>query len=382
MKVKFLDLKAQYDSVRSDIDAAIQRTIDNCSFIGGPDMAAFEAEFADFQAADHCVGVANGTDAIEIAIEALQVAPGSEIIVPANSFIASSEAVTRAGHSVVFCEPRCDDYTIDIDDLANRITPRTAAIIAVHLYGNPCDMAALRALAERNSIYVIEDAAQAHGAEFDGRRVGAIGDIGTFSFFPGKNLGAYGDAGAIVTNNSELAKRCRMIANHGRIDKYNHQFEGRNSRLDGLQAAILRVKLSSLDGWTARRNEIATRYRERLGAVSGLILPGANVNARHAYHLFVIRTKRRDELKSFLAERDIETGVHYPIALPDLPAYAHLRQSDMPKRASEMAEELLSLPIGEHLSDEQVDFVAESISDFFVEGRGARPHIVAERMAG
>lgn len=381
MKVKFLDLKAQYDSIRSDIDAAVARILDNCSFIGGPDVAGFEAEFAEFQHAEHCVGVANGTDAIEIAIEALQLERGSEILVPANSFIASSEAVSRGGHSVVFCEPTADQYTIDPEDVARRITERTAAIIGVHLYGNPCDMTALRTLADRHRLAIIEDAAQAHGAEWQGRRVGAIGDIGTFSFYPGKNLGAYGDAGAIVTNNSDLAKRCRMIANHGRIEKYNHLFEGRNSRLDGLQAAVLRVKLRSLDSWVSRRNEIAFRYRAQLGDVTELVLPGAVANARHAYHLFVVRTPRRDELKSFLAEQGIETGIHYPIALPDLPAYQHMRDSRTPQRASELAPQLLSLPIGEHLSDEQVDYVCAAVRAFFHEGVAASTDAIAHSVA-
>lgn len=363
--IKFLDLNAQYRSIRSDIDAAIARTIASSAYVGGPDLTAFEAEFGAFQNAEHCVGVANGTDAIEIALEALDLPHGSEIIVPANSFIASSEAVTRSGHKVVFCEPDERTATIDVADAASRITPRTRAILCVHLYGQPCDLEGLLGLARRHDLKLIEDAAQAHGAEYRGRRVGAIGDVGTFSFYPGKNLGAYGDGGAIVTNDGELARRCRMIANHGRIDKYDHQFEGRNSRLDGMQAAILRAKLTHLDGWVARRNAIARRYFDGLQAIEGLSLPVVGNSVRHAFHLFVIRCAERDSLKEHLRQRGIETGIHYPIALPDLEAYAHRRSTDTPTRASRIAPTLLSLPMGEHLGDGDIDTVIAAIRDFF-----------------
>lgn len=363
--VRFLDLHAQYRSIQGDIDAAIARTIAQSSFIGGPDLPAFEAEFAAFQSAAHCVGVGNGTDAIEIALEALALPRGAEVIVPANTFIATSEAVTRSGYQVVFCEADSRIYTIDVEDVAKRITSKTAAILCVHLYGQPCDMDGLLELARTHGLKVIEDAAQAHGAEHKGRRIGAIGDVGTFSFYPGKNLGAYGDAGAIVTNDSALASRCRMIANHGRIDKYDHQFEGRNSRLDGLQAAILRAKLPHLDGWIDRRNAIARRYLDELHGVGGLILPTIGNDVRHAFHLFVVRCRERDRLKAHLRDDGIEAGIHYPIALPDLAAYAHLRGSDTPTRASAVAPTLLSLPMGEHLSDDDVDAVVASTRRFF-----------------
>lgn len=362
--VKFLDLGSQYRSIRSDIDAAISRTIEASSFIGGPDLRAFEPAFAAFQQSANCIGVGNGTDAIEIAIEALDLPPGSEIIVPANSFIASSEAVTRSGHRVVFCEHDPQTYTIDSADVARRITPRTAAIIAVHLYGQPCDMDALRALADQHGLRIIEDGAQAHGAEYRGRRVGAIGDIGTFSFYPGKNLGAYGDGGAIVTDNAALARRCRMIANHGRIAKYDHEFEGRNSRLDGMQAAILNAKLPQLNGWIERRNAVARRYLAELADVPDLVLPVTAPAVRHAYHLFVVRHPRRDALQAHLRERDVETGIHYPIALPDLDAYRAYRTPQTPTLASTTAATLLSLPMGEHLEDGDVDAVIAAVKSF------------------
>lgn len=362
--VKFLDLVSQYHSIKDDIDAAIERVISTSSFIGGPDLKAFENEFAAFQSAEHCVGVANGTDAIEIAIEALALPPGSEILVPANSFIASSEAVTRTGHRVVFCEADPVTYTIDVADAAARITKNTAAIIAVHLYGHPCDMSALLGLAQQHGLKIIEDCAQAHGAEFDGRRIGAIGDIGAFSFYPGKNLGAYGDGGAILTNNADLAKKSRMIANHGRIDKYDHVFEGRNSRLDGLQAAILRAKLPHLDGWIDKRNAVAARYLAGLADLPWLTLPTISEGIRHAFHLFVVRTDYRDELQAWLKSNDVESGVHYPIALPDLAAYEYLRTVDTPTGASKLAPTLLSLPMGEHLVEKDVDAVISAVRAF------------------
>ena len=230
--VKFLDLKSQYDSIKDEIDEAIKNVISETAFIGGKYVEQFEKEFAEFCQAKYCQGVANGTDALEIVIEALDLPKGSEIIVPANSFIASSESVTRSGHKVVFCDCDESNYTISIPSLKSKITPNTKAIIAVHLYGHPCDMDEILAIAKEHNLKVIEDCAQSHGAEYKGKRVGAIGDAGTFSFYPGKNLGAYGDGGAIVTNDKELATKCKMIANHGRIEKYNHEFEGRNSRLD------------------------------------------------------------------------------------------------------------------------------------------------------
>lgn len=365
MTIKFLDLHKQYLAIQPEIDAAIRSVIEQSAFIGGKVVKDFEAGFAEFQQADHCVGVANGTDALEIAIEALSLPPASEIIVPANSFIASAEAVTRSGHRVVFADIDPQSYTISLQDVERRIGSKTKAIIAVHLYGHPCDMDGLRELAEKHDLKIIEDCAQAHGAEYKGRRVGALGHVGAFSFYPGKNLGAYGDAGAILTNDDDLAVRCRMIANHGRIDKYNHMMEGRNSRMDGLQAAILGVKLKHLDRWIERRNAITQSYLSGLHNVAGIVLPTISPEVRHAFHLFAIKTDRRDELKQFLAEREIETGIHYPIALPKLKAYAYLNQAEEPMVANKMDRQLLSLPIGEHLSDAGVETVVAAVHSFF-----------------
>lgn len=363
--IKFLDLSAQYQTIKKDIDQAIQNVIQESAFIGGRHVAQFENEFAGYVDAGYCIGVGNGTDALEIAIEALDLPPGSEIIIPANSFIASSESVTRCGYKPVFCDINETDYTLDINDVKSRITDKTSAVIAVHLYGHPCDMDPLLDLAREHGLRIIEDCAQAHGAEYKGRRIGAIGDIGAFSFYPGKNLGAYGDAGAIVTNNEALALRCRMIANHGRKEKYDHLFEGRNSRLDGLQAAVLSVKLKHLDDWIAIRRKCADVYRKYLTGVDELHLPAEQPWSRHAYHLFVIRTKERDALRDLLRNGAVETGIHYPVALPGLEAYRNHFQHNESMRATRYSETLLSLPIGEHLSSDDVTYVSEWVIKFF-----------------
>ncbi|TLU81973.1 MAG: DegT/DnrJ/EryC1/StrS family aminotransferase [Chlorobium sp.] len=366
MMIKFVDLYHQYQTIKTEIDGAILTTIEQSAFIGGASVKSFEAAFADYQQAAHCVGVANGTDALEIAIEALGFPSGSEIIVPANSFISSAEAVTRCGHRVVFADINPATYTLNLLDVEKRITNNTKAIIAVHLYGHPCDIDGLKVMAAAHNLKLIEDCAQAHGGEYKGRRVGALGDIGAFSFYPGKNLGAYGDGGAIMTNDYNLATRCRMIANHGRIDKYNHLIEGRNSRLDGLQAAILNVKLKHLDGWIDRRNALAQRYYTGLRGIKGLVLPVIDGDVRHAFHLFVVRLDNRNSLKDYLAERAIETGIHYPIALPKLAAYEYLGSKDI-NFANNIDATLLSLPMGEHVTDSDADNVINAIISFFRE---------------
>lgn len=363
--IKFLDLQAQYKTIKPEIDQAIKNVIEESAFIGGKYVAQFEKEFSAYVDAKYCVGVGNGTDALEIAIEGLNMPPSSEIIVPANSFIASSEAVTRQGHNVVFADADSDSYVISIDDVKKKITPKTKAIMAVHLYGHPCDMDALADVASTHGLYIIEDCAQAHGAEYKGKKVGSIGDVATFSFYPGKNLGAYGDGGAITTNDELLAKKCRMIANHGRIAKYDHEFEGRNSRLDGLQAAILSVKLQYLSAWTERRIEIANYYSVHLKDVKDIVLPIRQDWAKQVYHLFVIRTDRRDELKDYLADLGIQTGVHYPISLPKLKAYDYTNQSKESMFANISGSTLLSLPIGEHINEQELNQVVKAIKEVF-----------------
>ena len=362
--IKFLDLQKQYHGIKSEVDAAMKEVIENTAFIGGDQIKLLEKDFALFQNAVFCNGVANGTDALEIVLEAMNLPEGSEVIVPANSFISSAEAVTRVGLKVVFCDCNPDNYTICLDSLKEKITPNTSAIMAVHLYGHPADLGGLLEIAKQYDLKIVEDCAQAHGAEYKGQRIGAIGDAGTFSFYPGKNLGAYGDAGAIVTNDEALAVQCRMLANHGRIEKYNHRFEGRNSRIDNLQAAVLNVKLNYLESWTEQRIKIADYYLANLPESEALVLPKREQWARQVYHLFVVRTPFRDELKEFLKSKDIQSGIHYPIALPKLEAYHYLNQQDEDFFANNNDTKLLSLPIGEHLSLDEAEQVVQAVGEF------------------
>lgn len=361
MKVPFNDLAKQYNSIRSEIDEAIRNVIADSAFVGGRYTKEFEDSFAGYCGTENCVGVGNGTDAIYIALKALGIGPGDEVITVANSFIATSEAITLTGARVVFVDCDPDTYNIDVTKIAAAITKRTKAIVPVHLYGRPADMTSLMSIAKEHGLLVVEDAAQAHGSEIDGRKVGTFGQAACFSFYPGKNLGAYGDAGAIVTDDAELALRCRMIANHGRVQKYDHDFEGINSRLDGIQAAVLSVKLKYLDEWTEKRRRAAVLYEGHLKG-SGISYPVPDPGNRHVYHLYVVRVKDRDKVQALLSEAGISTGIHYPIALPDLEAYRYLGKSpgDYPV-ASRYAKEILSLPMFPELQEEEIQFVCERL---------------------
>ena len=322
--IKFNDLHKQYLSIKSEVDKAIASVINESAFIGGKYVTSFENSFGSYHDVDYCLGVANGTDALEIAIESFNLPQGSEVIVPANSFVSSAECVLRMGYKVIFCDVSPDNYTIDINDLSKRITTNTSLIIAVHLYGHPCDMDEIIKIAKNNNIRVIEDCAQAHGAKYKNKKIGSIGDLGCFSFYPGKNLGAYGDGGAILSNDSELINYCRKISNHGRLNKFDHDLVGRNSRLDGIQAAILDVKLKYLDEWTEIRNNVAIHYINNLSSCPHIILPKSNDNIYHSYHLFVIRHNNRDQLRSALLNNGIESGIHYPLAIPNLTAFKNI----------------------------------------------------------
>lgn len=360
MKIPLVDLRSQYLSIKNEIDEAIQGMINNTAFIGGTFVKTFEQHFSEYIGSKHCIGVGNGTDALFIALKVLGIGRGSEVITAANSFIATSEAVTMTGAKVVFVDCDKDTCTIDVNKIESCVTMKTRAIIPVHLYGQSADMDAITAIARKYNLFVIEDAAQAHGAKYKGRYVGTLGDCACFSFFPGKNLGAYGDAGAIVTGNDEIARKARMFANHGRIEKYKHEFEGVNSRLDGMQAAILDVKLKYLEVWTERRRKIAEAYNK---AFKGMfIIPAVFPDARHVYHLYVVRTKNRDGLVKYLGENGIGTGIHYPIPLPFLKAYRYLnhKPSDFPVAHSQCGE-LLSLPIYGDMTDEQVEYVIHTV---------------------
>lgn len=364
-KVPFLDLGRQYRGIRGELSKELRVLLNKGQFIGGPAVSNFEKSFSSFVGATHAVGVGNGTDALEIAIEALKLPKGSEILVPANSFISSAEAVTRTGHKVKFVDVDPSTYLIDFAKASQSVTPKTKAVITVHLYGNPVNAEKLSLFAKDYDLRVIEDCAQAHGAISGGQSVGSIGDIAAFSFYPGKNLGAYGDAGAVTTHSNELATTVRMIANHGRLEKYNHAFEGRNSRLDSLQAAVLSVKLKHIDSWTNTRITNAQIYMNQLREVGDLVLPVVEGTSRHVFHLFVVQTERRDELKEHLSRHGIETGIHYPLSLPQQPAYQKTIRHNTTPIADKLSSNILSLPVGEHLSPRQISYVIDSVKMFF-----------------
>lgn len=367
MNVPFVDLYAQYLAIQAEIDQAMQNVILDSAFIGGKYVKAFNRHFAEYLGVNHCIGVANGTDALAIALKALGVGPGDEVITVANSFIATSEAITQSGAKVVFVDCQDGSLLLDPTKLEEKISSKTRAIIPVHLYGQPADMEAILEIAKAYKLFVIEDAAQAHGALYKDQKIGALGTCACFSFYPGKNLGAYGDAGAVVTNDEELATNIRMIANHGRVEKYNHEFEGMNSRLDGLQAAILDAKLPHLESWNARRRAIAQRYDEAFRDVA--VIPTVSPDVSHVYHLYILRIPQRDMVRARLAEHGISTGIHYPIPLPFLNAYAYLghRPEDFPV-AYACKDELLSLPIHGNMPDEQVDYVIEHVTSLLKGG--------------
>ena len=366
MNIPFVDLKAQYQQIRDEIAPAIADVLENTAFVGGARVAAFESAFATYVDSPNCVSVANGTEAIEIALRAFGIGPGDEVIIPANSFIATGEAVTAAGARVVFVDSEPDFYCIDAEQIESRITSRTRAIIPVHLYGHLADMDPIIEIARRHDLKVIEDTSQAHGALYKGRRVGSIGDAGTFSFYPGKNLGAYGDGGAIVFADADAgaATLARTYANHGSVVKYHHVIEGRNSRLDGIQAAVLQVKLRHLDDWNAARRRNAALYSERLASVPGIVLPTVAAYAEPVWHLYVIRVADRERLMSRLAGRGISTAIHYPISLPSLEAYSYLghQPGDFPVANGQMSE-LLSLPMYPELTEEMIAHAVEAIHE-------------------
>jgi dTDP-4-amino-4,6-dideoxygalactose transaminase len=364
MKVPFVDLRAQYQSLKHEIDATIAAVIEETAFIGGRFVQEFELAFAADYGVKHCIPVANGTDAIYIALKMLGIGTGDEVITTAHSWISTSEAITQTGARPVFVD--VDQYfTIDAGLIEAAITPRTRAILPVHLFGQAADMGAIMEVAAKHRLFVVEDCAQAHYAQWQGRRIGTFGNVGTFSFYPGKNLGAYGDAGAIVTNDDALARNMRMYANHGALKKHQHVMEGVNSRLDGLQAAILRAKLPHVHEWTQARRVVARWYDELLADVDGIETPRVRPGGTHVYHLYVIKTKERDALQNALAAEGIETAVHYPAALPALEPYrqSHDAARGAP-RAVENSGRILSLPIYAELTEASVGYIAAAIMRF------------------
>jgi dTDP-4-amino-4,6-dideoxygalactose transaminase len=367
--VPFTDLSAMAGEVWPEIAPDYLACLLDGAYIGGPAVTAFEREWAAYCGVDHAVGVASGTDALQLSLIALGIGAGDEVVVPANTFIATAAAVVRAGATPRFADVSDDTLLMTPDTLAGAITPRTRAVIVVHLYGQVPDMAGLLATAQRRGIAVIEDAAQAHGAEWGGRRAGSFGEAACFSFYPAKNLGACGDAGAVVTSRPGLADRIRSLANHGRShgdSHYSHDCLGTNSRLDALQAIMLSGKLARLDAWTERRIALASRYRDLLSDTeftgAELKLTDAAPLARHVYHLFVVRLTRRDSVRSELARRGIQTGVHYPVPCHMQPPLRRFAERPLPV-TEQSAGELLSLPMFPHLTDRQVDFVCESLCE-------------------
>ena len=350
--IPFLDLRAAYLELKPEIDAAIARVLDSGWFILGPEVEAFEAEWAEYCGASHAVGVGNGLDALTLALRALEIGPGDEVIVPSNTYIATWLAVSAVGATPVPVEPDEGTYNIDPALIPAAITPRTKALLPVHLYGQPADLDPILAIARKNNLAVVEDAAQAHGARYKGRRIGSHGDVVCWSFYPGKNLGALGDGGAVTTNDPKIVDRIRVLRNYGSRIKYVNEVRGSNSRLDPLQAAVLRVKLKSLDDWNGRRKRIAKMYLETLDT-GALTLPFVPDYAEPVWHLFVVRRAKRAELQQRLSEAGIGTMLHYPIPPHRQQAYADLdiRSGDLPISQA-IANEVLSLPIGPHLLPE------------------------------
>ena len=363
--IPYLDLPAQMRGIRKEIDVAIARTLDNCSFCLGPDVAQFEKDFARFCGAEHCVGFNSGTSALHVAMLLLNVGPGDEVITTPFTFVATSWAISYVGAKPVYVD--IDDATFNLDPklVEDAITPRTKAIIPVHLYGHPADLEPLLKICRKHSLPLVEDAAQAHGAKYRGKIVGTFGAMSCFSFYPGKNLGAYGEGGALVTDNDAFAARGRALRDHGSTRRYYHDEIGFNYRMEGIQGAVLGVKLKYLDQWTRERRRVAKHYSELL-ADTPLQLPYEADYAESAWHLYVVRHPRRDELKKHLENNQIGCGLHYPLPLHLQKAYAHLRYKDGSfPLAEKAARECLSLPIYPEIAEEQIQRVAEVIREFF-----------------
>jgi dTDP-4-amino-4,6-dideoxygalactose transaminase len=376
MKVPFNDLKREYDSIQAEIDAAIHTVIHKSAFIKGEFLKTFEKEFATYNGVNYAVGSSSGTTALHLALKAFGVQPGDEVITVANTFIGTTEPITHCGGKIVFVDCDPETYTIDTRHIESVITPKTKALVPVHLFGQMAEMEVICTIARKYNLVVIEDAAQAIGAEYKGKKAGNYGDAACYSFYPGKNLGAYGDGGCIVTNNAEAAQTMRMLADHGRLDKYFHQMEGYNYRLDALQAAILSVKLRYIDRWNEARRKAARYYTEHLSlkpipsGQDGIITPFEAQDRKHVYHIYCIRVPKRDTVQKHLQELGVPTGIHYPIPLHLQPAY---RQLGIPKgtlpETERAAEEILSLPIFPFMTMEETAYVAEMVRTVIKEYR-------------
>lgn len=375
MNIPFLDLKAQYKTIKDEVLPEINDVLDNTAYVLGKKVQAFEQAFAQAHNSKYCYGVSSGTDGNHMVLWALGIGPGDEVIIPANTFIATAWGATLCGATPVFVDCHSESYNIDPSKVEAAITPKTKAIVAVHLYGQPADMDPLIEIAKKHNIILVEDCAQSHIAEYKGKRVGSLGYASSFSFYPGKNLGAYGEGGAVMTDNEDLAKKFKMIRDHGAEQKYYHQMFGHNYRMEGIQGAVLGVKLRHIDDWTNGRRSVAKKYYELLKDVESLILPKEMDYAKHVYHLFVVqvmssdnnqRTVVRDELQKFLGENGIATGLHYPLPLHLQPCFSHLgyKKGDFPVTEA-LAEQGLSLPMYPEMTDEQIEYVCGKIKEFF-----------------
>ncbi len=366
MRIPFVDLKAQYQSIKTEIDFAIANVINETAFIGGKYVNQFETNFAELYGVKHVISCANGTDSLYIIMKMLGIGEGDEVITAANSWISSSETITQTGAKPVFLDVHPEYYSMDENALLSKITSKTKAVMAVHLQGQMCAIDIIKKTCDEMGIYLIEDCAQSHFSSLNGIKAGLTGIAASFSFYPGKNLGAYGDAGCIITNDDKLAEKCRMYANHGALKKHNHLIEGINSRLDGLQAAILNAKLPYILEWTSKRIEKADLYRKYLSGINELILPKQRENTIHSYHLFVVRAQQRDQLAEWLKLKDIEVAIHYPTALPNLPAYQYLKSEENEcVVATQLQHEILSLPIYPELIEDEIIYVAQAIKEFY-----------------
>ncbi|HYV07222.1 MAG TPA: DegT/DnrJ/EryC1/StrS family aminotransferase [Blastocatellia bacterium] len=364
MKIPLVDLKAQYDTIKPEIDTSIQRVLDKTSFILGDEVAAFEAAFAKVVGANGAVGVGSGTAALQLAMLACGIGPGDEVITSAHTFIATAEAISHTGARPVFVDIDARSFNLDPNQVEKAVSSRTRAILPVHLYGQPADLDPLLDIEQSKDLWLIEDAAQAHAAEYKGRRCGSIGHIACFSFYPGKNLGAYGDAGAVTSNDESLLAKVRKLHNHGRTTKYEHDEIGWGERLDALQAAVLGAKLPHLESWTEARRSHARIYSELLAGCD-VTTPYESPDARHVYHLYVIRSRHRNDLLDFLKTNGVDAGIHYPIPLHRQPAYAQQGYSDVRLPVSEQAAaEVLSLPMYPELNEAQIHYVAEVVRQF------------------
>ena len=372
MKVPFNDLTVLHEPMRDQLSVAINTVIEKNSFIKGAEVSHFEEQFAEYCGVEHCVGVGNGTDALVVALNALGIGLGDEVITSAFGFVATSEAISLTGAKPVFVDCEENSPTIDPDCIEAAITDKTRAILVVHLHGLPAELDAIEKIAKRRKLHIIEDCAQSHGAEYNGMRIGASGNLCTFSFYPGKNLGAFGDAGCIVCQDQAMAEHMRMYANHGRSKKFDHAFEGINSRLDSIQAAVLSIKLSYLDMWNRERREIATRYNDRLSKL-GLVTSRDHQGRLNVYHIMAVLVDDRAEVQKALKHAGVSTGIHYPIPIHKLAAYIDHSDSNRHfPHADKWATKELSLPMFPGMSDSQIEYVCDTLSEIISENPSTR----------